>query len=102
MPAAGELPGRILIRGLRCRGRQGTTTIEQHQAHDYLVDVSLSVEIAAATACMTMSEATARTLAPGSLMKSSATSGIHESTSAAIARRTNTRLASRKKRRMTA
>src|SRR5438270_5685543 len=48
MPATGELPGRIIIRGLRCRGRQGTTTIEQHQAHDYLVDVSLSVDIAEA------------------------------------------------------
>src|SRR5437762_10272451 len=48
MPAAGELPGRIVIRGLRCRGRQGTTPIEQQQAHDYLVDVSLSVDIAEA------------------------------------------------------
>src|SRR5438132_13806085 len=50
MPAAGELPGRIVIRGLRCRGRQGTTPIEQQQAHDYLVDVSLSVDIAEAVA----------------------------------------------------
>ena len=48
MPAAGELPGRIVIRGLRCRGRQGTTPIEQQQAHDYLVDVSLSVDVAEA------------------------------------------------------
>src|SRR5438309_4037787 len=48
MPAAGELPGRIVIRGLRCRGRQGTTPSEQQQAHDYLVDVSLSVDIAEA------------------------------------------------------
>src|SRR5205823_11599623 len=48
MPASGELPGRILIRGLRCRGRQGTTPTEQQQAHDYLVDVSLSVDIAEA------------------------------------------------------
>jgi dihydroneopterin aldolase len=48
MPAAGELPGRIVIRGLRCRGRQGTTPTEQQQAHDYLVDVSLSVDIAEA------------------------------------------------------
>jgi dihydroneopterin aldolase len=45
MPAAGELPGRIVIRGLRCRGKQGTTPTEQQQAHDYLVDVSLSVDI---------------------------------------------------------
>ena len=50
MPAAGELPGRIVIRGLRCRGRQGTTPIEQQQAHDYLVDVELSVDIADAVA----------------------------------------------------
>src|SRR5438132_8015758 len=50
MPAAGDLPGRIVIRGLRCRGRQGTTPIEQQQAHDYLVDVSLSVDIAEAVA----------------------------------------------------
>jgi dihydroneopterin aldolase len=48
MPAAPELPGRIVIRGLRCRGRQGTTPSEQQQAHDYLVDVSLSVDIAEA------------------------------------------------------
>src|SRR5438094_8129197 len=48
MPAPGELPGRIIIRGLRCRGRQGTTPIEQQQAHDYLVDVSLLVDIAEA------------------------------------------------------
>jgi dihydroneopterin aldolase len=46
MPAPSELPGRISIRGLRCRGRQGTTPAEQQQAHDYLVDVELSVDIA--------------------------------------------------------
>ena len=40
------LPGRILIRGLRCRGRQGPTAADQQQAHDYLVDVELSVDIA--------------------------------------------------------
>ena len=50
MPAAGDLPGRIVIRGLRCRGRQGTTLTEQQQAHDYLVDVALSVDIADAVA----------------------------------------------------
>ena len=50
MPAAGELPGRILIRGLRCRGRQGTTPTEQQQAHDYLVDVEVSMDIADAVA----------------------------------------------------
>src|SRR2546426_12010144 len=50
MPAAGELPARIVIRGLRCRGRQGTTPTEQQQAHDYLVDVSLSVDISEAVA----------------------------------------------------
>jgi dihydroneopterin aldolase len=45
-----ELPGWIIIRGLRCRGRQGTTPTEQQQAHDYLVDVALSVDIAEAVA----------------------------------------------------
>src|SRR5437867_10399579 len=47
MPA---LPGRIEIRGLRCRGRQGITPADQQQAHDYLVGVSLSVDIADAVA----------------------------------------------------
>src|SRR5438034_7104252 len=47
MPA---LPGRIEIRGLRCRGRQGITPADQQQAHDYLVDVALSVDIADAVA----------------------------------------------------
>lgn len=42
------LPGRILIRGLRCWGRQGPTPADQQQAHDYLVDVALSVDIAGA------------------------------------------------------
>src|SRR5207249_6919900 len=50
MPAAGELPGRILIRGLRCRGRQGPTPADQQQAHDYLVDLEVSVDIADAVA----------------------------------------------------
>ena len=50
MPRSGQLPGRIIIRGLRCRGRQGTTPTEQQQAHDYLVDVALSVDIADAAA----------------------------------------------------
>jgi dihydroneopterin aldolase len=45
-----ELPGRISIRGLRCRGRQGPTPAEQQQAHDYLVDIELSVDIAEAVA----------------------------------------------------
>ena len=50
MPALGELPGHITIRGLRCRGRQGPTPADQQQAHDYLVDVALSVDIADAVA----------------------------------------------------
>src|SRR3989475_4815280 len=45
-----SLPGRIEIRGLRCRGRQGPTPFDQQQAHDYLVDVALSVDIADAVA----------------------------------------------------
>src|SRR5437867_1791882 len=44
------LPGRILIRGLRCRGRQGPAPADQQQAHDYLVDVALSVDMADAVA----------------------------------------------------
>src|SRR5439155_9034093 len=47
MPA---LPARIEIRGLRCRGRQGITPADQQQAHDYLVDVALYVDIADAVA----------------------------------------------------
>jgi len=39
------LPGRILIRGLRCRGRQGPTPADQQQAHDYLVDVAVGTDI---------------------------------------------------------
>jgi len=45
-----EMPGRIVIRGLRCRGRQGITPADQQQAHDYLVDVALSVDMADAVA----------------------------------------------------
>jgi len=45
-----ELPGRISIRGLRCRGRQGPTPTDQQQLHDYLVDVVVSVDIADAVA----------------------------------------------------
>src|SRR5881396_3546507 len=48
MPAKSELPGRVVIRGLRCRGRQGPTPADQQQAHDYLVDVWLSLDIAEA------------------------------------------------------
>ena len=48
--AAGEvmtdLPGRIMIRGLRCRGRQGPTPQDQRQEHDYLVDIAASVDVA--------------------------------------------------------
>src|SRR5438477_7166601 len=50
MPSASKLPGQIIIRGLRCRGRQGPTPADQQQAHDYLVDVTLSVDIASAVA----------------------------------------------------
>src|SRR2546428_9323639 len=50
MPAMGELPGRIIIRGLRCRGRQGPTPSDLQQAHDYLVDVEVSVDIGEAVA----------------------------------------------------
>ena len=45
-----ELSGRIFIRGLRCRGRQGPTPADQDRLHDYLVDVAVSVDIADAVA----------------------------------------------------
>jgi dihydroneopterin aldolase len=45
-----QLPGRIVIRGLRCRGRQGPTSADQQQLHDYLVDVALTVDVADAVA----------------------------------------------------
>lgn len=45
-----SLPGRILIRGLRCRGQQGPTPADRQQAHDYLVDVDLSVDMMEAVA----------------------------------------------------
>jgi dihydroneopterin aldolase len=45
-----DMPGRLIVRGLRCRGRQGPTPTDQQQAHDYLVDVRLSVDIADAAA----------------------------------------------------
>lgn len=42
------MPGRIIIRGLRCRGRQGPTPADQERTHAYLVDVALSLDIAEA------------------------------------------------------
>lgn len=45
-----DLPGWISIRGLRCRGRQGPTPADQQQAHDYLVDLAVSVDITDAVA----------------------------------------------------
>jgi 7,8-dihydroneopterin aldolase/epimerase/oxygenase len=44
------MPGRIHIAGLRCRGRQGPTPEAQQQAHDYLVDVTVSADISRAVA----------------------------------------------------
>ena len=43
-----EMPGRVVIRGLRCRGRQGPNPVDQERTHDYLVDVALSVDIGSA------------------------------------------------------
>jgi dihydroneopterin aldolase len=45
-----ELPGRLSIRGLRCSGRQGPTPADQERLHDYLIDVTVSVDIADAVA----------------------------------------------------
>ncbi len=42
------LPARVVIRGLRCRGRQGPTPADHQETHDYLVDVALAVDIAEA------------------------------------------------------
>jgi dihydroneopterin aldolase len=43
-----ETPGRLVIRGLRCRGQQGPTPADRQHAHDYLIDVALSMDIAEA------------------------------------------------------
>jgi dihydroneopterin aldolase len=45
-----ELPARIFIRGLRCRGQQGPAPIDQRQVHDYLVDIAVKVDVADAVA----------------------------------------------------
>jgi len=45
-----ELPGRISVRGLRCRGRQGPTPTDQQRVHEYLVDIVVSLDIADAVA----------------------------------------------------
>ena len=45
-----SLPGRIFIRGLRCRGRQGPDPADQQEVHDYVVDIEVSVDIADAVA----------------------------------------------------
>ena len=46
----GATHGTIQIRGLRCRGRQGTTPEERAQEHDYLVDVSVLADLGPAIA----------------------------------------------------
>ena len=43
-----RLPGRIIIRGLRCRGRQGPSPADREDPQDYLVDLELSVDVAEA------------------------------------------------------
>lgn len=45
-----ELPGRIIIRGLRCQGRQGPTPEAQEHAGDYLVDIGVWADVANAVA----------------------------------------------------
>lgn len=44
------LPGRITVRGLRCRALQGITPSDREQPHDYLVDIDLSLDLAGAVA----------------------------------------------------
>ena len=40
------MEGTIEIRGLRCRGRQGTTAEERGREHEYLVDVVVRSDLA--------------------------------------------------------
>lgn len=43
-----EREGWIDIRGLRCRGRQGTTEEERQRESDYVVDISVRVDLRSA------------------------------------------------------
>ena len=45
-----KLPGRIIIRGLRCQGRQGPTPGDRESPHEYLVDIGVSADVADAAA----------------------------------------------------
>ena len=45
-----QLPGTIIIRGLRCHGRQGPTAGDREQTHEYLVDIGVSADLADAVA----------------------------------------------------
>ena len=42
------MEGSLEIRGLRCRGRQGTTTDERAREQDYLVDIVVRTDLAEA------------------------------------------------------
>lgn len=48
---------RVEIRGLRCRGRQGTTEAERAVEHDYLVDVALTADLSRAMASDDLADA---------------------------------------------
>ena len=48
---------RVEIRGLRCRGRQGTTDAERAIEHDYLVDVTLTADLSRAMASDDLADA---------------------------------------------
>ena len=41
-----ELRGRIMIRGLRCQGRQGSTPGDRDSPREYLVDIGVSADVA--------------------------------------------------------
>jgi dihydroneopterin aldolase len=49
--------GVIEIRGLRCRGRQGVTEDERAKEQDYLVDVSVTADLARAIATDDLADA---------------------------------------------
>ena len=47
----------VEIRGLRCRGRQGTTEAERAVEHEYLVDVTLGADLSRAMASDDLADA---------------------------------------------
>jgi dihydroneopterin aldolase len=48
---------RVEIRGLRCRGRQGTTDAERATEHEYFVDVTITADLSRAMASDDLADA---------------------------------------------